>query len=95
MLGLRSCTYIRQHLTTAHKTKYLRELGKASVCKERDVAENLVAEVRLWGVERLAVVADVLRGVEHAESEAFDTHKKKREMAWDECCLTRSGGPCP
>ena len=48
----------------------LGELGEGGVGEQRDVADQLVDDVRLGGVHRLGGVADVLGGVEHAEREA-------------------------
>ena len=48
----------------------LRELGELGVGEEGDVAEELVANVGLGRVERLAGVADVLRRMEDPEGQS-------------------------
>lgn len=48
----------------------LAELGKGWIGKERNVAEQLVAHIWLRCVHRLAGVADVLGGMEDAESQS-------------------------
>ena len=51
----------------AGQANLLAELGEGGVSKEGDVAQQLVADVRLGCVHRGAVVSDVLGGVEHPE----------------------------
>ena len=46
---------------------HLRKLCKVLVSKQRHVAKQFVTYVRFWGVEGAAVVADVLRRVEHTK----------------------------
>ena len=54
----------------AGQANLLAELGKRWVSKERDVAEQFMTDVRLWGVHGGAVVPDVLGRVEHSEGQA-------------------------
>lgn len=49
---------------------HLRKFRKRSVGKERDVAQNLMAHVRLGRIQRLRVMPNVLRGVEDTKGEA-------------------------
>lgn len=50
----------------------LRELGELGVGKERHMAEKLVTNVRLGGIERHAGVTDVLRRMEDTERQSSE-----------------------
>ena len=63
----------------------LAEAGKGGVGEERGVTHQLVADVRLRGVLRLRVVANVLGGVEDAEGEAGEEVPRAEEAGgWAE-----------
>ena len=55
------------------------------------MAEHLVADVRLGGVERLARVADVLSGVEHAERQASQEVTRREQTGYRAQCEARAG----
>ena len=55
------------------------------------MAEHLVADVRLGGVERLARVADVLRGVEHAERQPGQEVTRRQQTGHRAQCEARAG----
>lgn len=67
----------------------MREGGKCWVGKHRDVTAELVDHVWLGSVERLAMVANVLRAVEDLEGEAVEkvtrghqsSHRAQRESS--------------
>ena len=66
-----STTYLITRAQRRH-SNFMRKVRKLSVGKHGRVSKKLVADVRLWCVERLAVVADVLGRVEHAESKSVE-----------------------
>ena len=79
-----SCKFLNEFIRRAQRcqSNLLGELSEGGVSKKRDMTDQLVDHIRLWSVEGLGAVADVLGGVEHAESEAGQEVARREQASY-------------